>query len=288
MARFVPDSKTNRWVLIAPSRVSRPHDNTPFPKPTELRCPFCPGAEKDNHEVFRIGGILGDANWRVRVIANKFPLTAFHEVILHSPDHNRGMVDLPLSQVSLVLQVYRQRYLYYQSQKLGSVLIFNNHDIHAGASIKHPHSQLVVVPSDVKLEDVPREPVANVITETAGFTLYCPSFSQWPYEVWVAPKKSAGETFGSITDPETMDLASLLQRTLGFIISKFSQSGAMKQPGSDRDVPFNYYIYHGPNWYLRIIPRLVHRAGFELGSGISVNVVDPKVAAGQYQQGINH
>jgi hypothetical protein len=42
---------------------------------------------------------------------------------------------------------------------------------------------------------------------------------------------------------------------------------------------YNYYIYHGQNWYMRIIPRLIHRAGFELGTGLSVNMIDPKDAA---------
>jgi hypothetical protein len=38
---------------------------------------------------------------------------------------------------------------------------------------------------------------------------------------------------------------------------------------------YNYYIYPKENWYIRIIPRFVHRAGFELGTGLSVNIVDP-------------
>ncbi|KKR85098.1 MAG: Galactose-1-phosphate uridylyltransferase, partial [Candidatus Woesebacteria bacterium GW2011_GWB1_41_10] len=40
-----------------------------------------------------------------------------------------------------------------------------------------------------------------------------------------------------------------------------------------------FYIHHGKDWYLRIIPRLIHRAGFELGTGISVNIIDPADAA---------
>jgi galactose-1-phosphate uridylyltransferase len=42
---------------------------------------------------------------------------------------------------------------------------------------------------------------------------------------------------------------------------------------------YNFYIYPKENWYLRLIPRFVNRAGFELGTGLSVNIVDPKDAA---------
>ena len=42
----------------------------------------------------------------------------------------------------------------------------------------------------------------------------------------------------------------------------------------------------GADWYLRIIPRLVHRAGFELGTGLSVNIVDPVKAAEEYKNGL--
>ncbi len=45
------------------------------------------------------------------------------------------------------------------------------------------------------------------------------------------------------------------------------------------DFAYNYYIYPGHNWYLRIIPRFVHRAGFELGTGLNVNIVDPAEAS---------
>ena len=65
----------------------------------------------------------------------------------------------------------------------------------------------------------------------------------------------------------------------------------MKQPMDLADetgeTPYNFYIYHGPDWYLRIIPRLVHREGFELGTGLSVNIVDPSVAAQEYKTGLN-
>ena len=276
MARFVPDSKTGRWVIIAPARVNRPHDNT-VAQDIVGQCVFCPGNEKLNPvDLLRIGGQTGDASWQLRVIPNKFPITDFHEVIIHSPDHQKDIDSLPLSQVELILTTYRQRYNYHIANKNGKVLIFNNHDAHAGASIKHPHSQLVVVPGQIHLGVIPREPTQNVVMESDNFTVYCPDFSQWPYELWITLKDNTTDTFGQISDGEIKDLAVLLQRFLGFIIKKFRKNEA--------DVPYNFYIYHGADWYLRIIPRLIHRAGFELGTGLSVNIVDPALAAQEYKQ----
>lgn len=289
MARFVPDSKTGRWVIIAPARISRPHDNVATPDIVG-QCVFCPGNEKLNpDELFRVGGMPGDASWTLRVIKNKFPITDLHEVIIHSPDHEKDIDQLPLSQVELILTTYRQRYNYHMTAQNGKVLIFNNHDVHAGASIKHPHSQLVVVPKQIHLDVIPREPEQNVIVKTKFFTVYCPDFSQWPYEVWLTPTETQ-TLFGAITDEEIADLAVILQKILGFIIKKFSQVGALGQKvetaSRTGDIPYNYYIYHGADWYLRIIPRLIHRAGFELGTGLSVNIVDPAQAAKEYQEGL--
>lgn len=286
MARFVPDNKTGRWVIIAPTRVTRPHDNSTTPQEVKVAaCPFCPGQESLNKDLFSIGSPAGE--WQIRVIANKYPITDLHEVIIHSPDHNLDIDALPLSQVELIFSTYRQRYNFHIAAKNGKVLIFNNHDEHAGASIKHPHSQLVVVPGQIHLDVLPREPEQNVVTKTKFFTVYCPDFSQWPYEIWLAPNQeqnlnpsllTLNANFGQITDEEIKDLSVILQKLLKFIILRFKKE--------EKDVPYNYYIHHGPDWYLRIIPRLIHRAGFELGTGLSVNIVDPALAAQEYKQAL--
>lgn len=292
MAKFVPDVKTQRWVVIAPGRVKRPDEtggSTVGPMREEAeknggKCVFCPGNESLNPlELYRLGGEAGDSNWQVRVIANKYPITDLHEVIVHSPDHEKDFDQLPSHQVELILKTYRARYLYHTQNQNGQVLIFNNHDVHAGASIKHPHSQLVVVPRQINLDTVPREPLNNLIEENDGFYVYSPDFSQWPYEVWIAPKKM-GTNFGQIGDEEIVDLSGILQKMLRRLVKKFESPEAMRQHKDDPDFPYNFYIYHGDDWYLRIIPRLVHRAGFELGTGLSVNIIDPTKAAEELRE----
>ncbi|MBI3385328.1 DUF4931 domain-containing protein [Candidatus Gottesmanbacteria bacterium] len=287
MAKFVPDQSTRRWVVIAPSRVERP-ENLVKQKST---CPFCEGNENETPpEVWRVGG-EGNWNkpgWKVRVVPNKFKITDIHEVIIHSPDGFRDIEELELEQVGLILKVYRQRYQNYQNQ--GHVLIFCNHGKHSGASLSHPHSQLVVIPRQITLDALSPEALNNIVDENTFFNVYCPDFSQWPYEVWIAPKEKRDEagkekeiSFGEISDEEIIDLAKILQLSLQKL-AKISQSPVVAKINVDTDFTYNYYIHQSKTWYLRIIPRFIHRAGFELGTGLSVNIVDPSVAAEELRQ----
>ncbi len=281
MAKFVPDVKTQRWIIIAPVRQDRPAslaslrsgpsqggpDEHHGPEKKTV-CPFCSGNEKETPpEIMRLGGGEKDTpGWQIRVVPNKFPITDIHEVIIHSPDHNKDIEDFDLSQLEKLLNVYHQRFLEHQND--GHVMIFCNHGEHAGASLAHPHSQLVVIPRQINLDALVKEPVKNIVEDNNFFVTYCPDFSQWPYEVWIAPKK-VGTTFADVTDEEMKDLAVILQKTVRRLRVKYE----------GKLFAYNYYIHHAKDWFIRIIPRFVHRAGFELGTGLSVNIIDPTVAA---------
>jgi UDPglucose--hexose-1-phosphate uridylyltransferase len=210
------------------------------------------------------------------VVPNKFPITDTHEVFIHSTNHTDNVDKLPLDQVIRILNCYRDRYRAHEND--GQVLIFCNHGYHAGASLVHPHSQLVVVPKQINLDSLSREPINNMIEDNTNFVTYCPDFSQWPYEVWIAPK-GEGTKFGDIEDKAISDLAGVFQRALRKIDRIWINSPI--RPKDRREDPFmyNYYISHGDNWFIRIIPRFIHRAGFELGTGLNVNVIDPTDAA---------
>ena len=281
MAKYVPDVTTNRWVIVAEGRSKRPSDAKP--EGINKICVFCPGFERiPGDELYRIGsGAPYEKGWQVRVIKNKYPITDFHEVIIHSPDDKLDLFDLPLSHVELVIKSYRDRFV--ENSKNGHVIIFNNVGEIAGASINHPHSQLVVVPKQITLDSLSLQPIENTVLENANFVLFCPNFSQWPFEAWIAPKKT-GEFFGQIEDGAISSLAQILQDALRRFLVHFSGDHPHTHPGMPmaifKDGPgYNFYIHHGKDWYLRIIPRLIHRAGFELGTGISVNIIDPTDAA---------
>ena len=134
MAKFVPDITTNRWIIIAEGRSKRPKDlGKPEQAGVNKFCVFCPGYEKlSGTEVYRIGpGEPNSSGWQVRVISNKYPITDFHEVIIHSPDDAKDIDSLPLNQVHKILLTFRDRYNFHA--KNGHVLIFNNVGEAAGA-----------------------------------------------------------------------------------------------------------------------------------------------------------
>lgn len=278
MAKFVPDVKTQRWIVISPTRIDRPDDTRDEKiEPAKKVCVFCPGNEHlTPPEYMRVGeGEKDKSGWRIRVIPNKFPITDVHEVIIHSPNHDRDIEDFDVVHNTDILKTYRLRFQTHAGD--GQVMIFCNHGEHAGASLRHAHSQLVLIPKQINLDALVREPIQNIVDDNNFFVTYCPDFSQWPYEVWIAPKKE-GTTFGDINDDEIKDLASILQKALKRLHKRYEDPSLRKiHPG----MPFayNFYIHHAKNWFIRIIPRLIHRAGFELGTGLSVNIVDPTVAA---------
>lgn len=257
---FLKNPASKKWVISAPRRAKRPD----IAKGTEPPCPFCPGRENVEKEVYRIGGKDHDAHWKVRIIPNKFPFAPIHEVIIESPDHHKGYESMDLEQISLVFKAYRHQFNEYSHK--GQVYIFHNHGQKGGESLPHPHSQLVVIPEKVLLE-IPRlESVSLDIPtgiKTPHFRVFCPSTSEWPDEVWVAPRKD-GRIFGEITDREILDLSDILSR----LVKIFDIRNA-------HDFPYNYYIYPGGDWYLRLIPRIKTLGGFEIGTRVPVNTQNP-------------
>lgn len=278
MSKYVPDVISHRWVIIASQRLARPEESNSLKSKVKSRksktqCAFCEKNESlTTEEVFRIG--KGEANqpgWKVRVITNKYPITDYHEVIVHSPDHEKNIEELSEKQIGFILRAYKERFNHYR--KMGQVLIFCNNGEQAGASINHPHSQLVVIPGQINLDTLAKEPLNNVVQDTKYFTTYCPDFSQWPYEVWIAPKEGKAR-FGDLNDIQLDEMALLMKQTLKQLKKIFDGHKL-----TEMDFAYNYYIYPGHEWYLRIIPRFVHRAGFELGTGLNVNIVDPAEAS---------
>lgn len=270
MARYVPDIHTGRWIVLSPKRNDRPDQ---FVKTEEVKkCPFCPGNEKMTPpEVFRVGGGGADEpGWEVRVVPNLYPITDIHEVIIHSTDEFKDFEDFENEHIVKILNAFRQRFNTYREQ--GQVLIFTNHGASSGASQVHPHSQLVVVPYQIKLDSLSLEPIQNIVSKDDFFVSYCPDFSQWPYEIWLAPKRE-NTFFGDINDEEVKSLAFNLKRNLNKLRTIFSKEEIKKQYHL-QEFSYNIYIYPLKNWYMRIIPRTLTRAGFELGTGIQLNLVD--------------
>ncbi len=277
MSRYIPDILSRRWVIVSPQRLGRPGE-AKKKHPPAGGCPFCPGHEKTTTpEVMRYGkGEPNTPGWQVRVIPNKFPITDYHEVFIHTPSCHQELESLSLDHLELIFKAYRERFNLYR--KKGQVIIFCNHREHAGASLKHSHSQLVVLPFQINVDTLAREPLTNIVEENNYFITYCPEFSQWPYEVWITPKIE-NKIFGDITNEEIKEFVKIFQKTLKSLEKIYKSHNISHVPFA-----YNFYIYPKENWYLRVIPRFVYRAGFELGTGLSVNIIDPIEAARQFKE----
>ncbi len=262
--QFVQNPISKKWIILAPSRASRPD----VAKREESVCPFCFAPKPLEVET-------------VRIVANKFPFAPIHEIIVHSPDHHKNFGELPEDQVRLIFKTYRERYNKYRDK--GQVYIFHNRGEAGGESLPHPHTQLAVVPFGIEI-DIPRlngefslitqnsklktqnynSKVKSETIETRYFELLCPKTSQWPDEVWIAPQRR-GRLFGEITEEEIRDLSHIITRLIEVLSLRH---GA--------EFPFNFYIYPSNDWYLRLIPRSKVLGGFEIGTGIFINTKDPK------------
>jgi UDPglucose--hexose-1-phosphate uridylyltransferase len=321
MPELRKDPVVERWVIIATERARRPTDFAPevIPPRGPHLCPFCPGHEdRTPPEVFRSGG-SEDGPWTVRVVPNKFPAlhadgevhaagegvydridgVGAHEVIIESPDHFAGLGTLPVAHVGEVLAAYRERLLAFRKDpRLEYVLIFKNHGVAAGASLGHPHSQLIATPilPELVAEELQgavryfrmkercvwcdivrqeRRDGARLALEDEGFVAVSPYASRFPYETWILPIAHR-PSFESLLPDEVDPLARLLRELVARLGRLFA------------DPPYNFALHTAPlrgtepehfHWHLELMPKLTRVAGFELGTGFFINPTPPEDAA---------
>jgi UDPglucose--hexose-1-phosphate uridylyltransferase len=285
-------------------------------------CPFDDGNEnKTPPEVlaYRNGGGRDTPGWRVRVVPNKFPVLGIegdlnrqgegiydkmngigaHEVIIETPDHTATLADLPERQIEEVLNAARDRVNdLKQDRRFRYIILFKNHGEAAGASLEHPHSQLIalpVIPKRAKEEtdaakefydqkercifcDIVRQEVASglrLVLETDRYAVIEPYAPRFPFETWILPKRH-GSHFEDSDQPTLQNLAWVLRTTLRKI------NKALENPA------FNFIVHSAPvqepflphyHWHIEIIPKLTKVAGFEWGTGFYINPTPPEESA---------
>jgi UDPglucose--hexose-1-phosphate uridylyltransferase len=319
---------TKEWIIVATERAKRPNQFRAVRTAEEIppydpSCPFCPGNESqtppEEYALRRKGSAKNRPGWRIRVVSNKFPAldphkkfskiagrffrtvsgAGKHEVIVETPRHDRSPATLSLKQVEEICSVYRTRYLALErDRRFKLVLIFRNHGITAGTSLKHPHSQMIavpLVPASVRhlLEeamkyyddngscvfcDMMREELGSgrrIIMENERFVGFHPFASRGPFETWIVPKKH-NACFGSASEKEVKSLAFAMRSVLKKMHDRLGNPDynliIRSAPIKDREEDY----YH---WYVQILPRLTTPAGFELGSGIYINSSLPEKTA---------
>lgn len=317
------DPITGRWNIVFLDKAISADDfkSEPYAKNPE-GCPLCYGQEQITpHEIIahRKYGSPNSPNWTVRVVPNKYPALRIegdlvkegigvfdmmsgigaHEVIIDTPDHFRDMADMSYAEVEEVVWAYLARSIdLRQDKRFKYVLIFKNHGRSAGASLEHPHSQLIalpIVPKAVQEEidgsaryfdykercvycDIMRQEQHDkerIIYDGKDFMAFCPYVSRFSYEIWILPKKHQSD-FANLQRDCVGGLAIALRDCLARI------KGLLADPAYNfilHSSPINGHEREDYHWHIEIMPKLAKIAGFEWGSGFYINPIPPELAA---------
>jgi UDPglucose--hexose-1-phosphate uridylyltransferase len=312
------DPLTGRWIVVSEERGERPFTFQPRSLPVEGEpgrpCPFCAGSvDTDLPPTLTLG--LPGQSWDVSVVPNRYPAfrgttamavtnlgpvftqapgSGIHEVLIMGPEHRSQWADLTDDQSGLVMAAIARRMEDHASTpglRYSQAIV--NAGREAGASLEHPHGQLLGMPF------VPRE----ITDEQAGFARFagncllcttldaeeaaghrivyadddvvvvCPFWSGTPFEMLAIPRSHHAHLY----EAEVPDLAAMgraLQRGLSSLRNRLG------------DVAYNVVFHSAPykaagdfHWHAHVLPKVTTRAGFELGTGVYINVVAPEDAA---------
>ena len=320
------------WVLIATGRAKKPNQfalaRKPVKPPPKSTCPF-ENLQKSGHgeplllldSAGRETRIErgGKDDWFVQVIPNKFPAlgegdcslvhlerpfvwmegAGFHEVVVYR-NHSLQPAYFSVEELDVVLKSYQLRYRELMKKDcIEYILIFHNHGREAGASIYHPHSQIIampVIPPDVArsikgskefYEQYDRtcphcatiigeyRTNMRLVYENDSMVAFAPFASKAAFELRIFPKIHQ-YAFEAIDDATRRDAADALRTVL------------LKLAKGLNEPPYNFFIHTAPvrpesfkyyHWHIEVAPKTSIWAGFELGTGVEISSVEPEKAA---------
>ncbi len=309
---------TGKWVVIAPERAKRPEDFVMAAAPKrhiDEKCPFC----LTNPESAYKFSIKESETENIYVIPNKYPAFASsdevieeggnfyfstkaiggHEVIVlkkHEVEVYEGGWEI----LAELFGVYQNRYRHYLADPtVEYAMPIHNLGPEAAASIEHPHSQFFassIMPNLIEEEisgsklyyadkgscvfcDMIKEEKDHnirIVAENDDFIVFTFFASRFPFEMWVLPKVHQ-LSFEEISEGERANMAKIVYDCIGRL------NRSLRFP------PFNWWIHTAPtkkdhlqnfyHWHMEIAPRVSKFGGYEMGSGIVIDVVSPELAA---------
>jgi len=316
------DLVTGDWVVIANSRGKKPNDFKTAMDLTqdtsEEDCLFCdPVASGQEKDVLIYS--TSDDDWSLRVFPNKYPAfsrpkgkinhqeegpyfwmdgVGYHEVIV-TRDHFERIGSMDNLKVAEIFDAFQTRYLDLMNKKsVRYIEIFHNQGKEAGASIFHPHSQLVAMPvispyirSELKgaeryhrshkecvycsMFEWEKKEDKRIIFENERFVAFCPFASRRAFEVWVMPKDHE-PYFERMDTEDKVDAGEALNEAIRKINEVLN------------DPDYNFYLHTSPcdgkdyphyHWHIEILPKTSIWAGFELSTGVEISAIEPEKAA---------
>ncbi len=323
------DIASKDWVIIATGRSKRPEN---FKQEKKIKsgqpkkdCPFCKiGTQEEPTFALASGKKVTPKdrlfkNWTTVAIPNKYPAVipyiekdenkegpffkkmnavGFHEVII-TRDHSKSLALLENNRVKELFDVYCERYKYFMKKSfVNYISIFHNHGPEAGASIFHPHSQIITTPLiDIDLNKAilnskkyykktkkciycqmnswDLKSKKRIVLENKHFLAFCPFASKAAFQVIISPKKHL-YCFSKITEEQKKYLAEIFKETLRKLYKGLANP------------PYNFYLHTIPcdgkdyshyHWHWTILPKTSIWAGFEMGTKMEISTIEPEKAA---------
>ena len=178
------------------------------------------------------------------------------------------------------------------------VVIFKNFGSSAGATVEHPHSQIIALPMVPKtvLEELKGaehyhqyrgrcvfcdmisqeyQDKERIVAENSSFLAFCPYAPRYAFETWIIPKGHSAD-FSHADESTQSHLAQILQDILKRV------KKVLGNPS------YNYYLHTAPigyansacyHWHIEIIPKLTRSVGFEWGTGLHIVPTFPQDSA---------
>jgi UDPglucose--hexose-1-phosphate uridylyltransferase len=225
------------------------------------------------------------------------PANGAHEVIVNSPEHVTAMAELGEDQFAAAVATWRERMRAHADTSYVQLIV--NEGGGAGASLEHSHAQLYALPfvpaavarereragaygertagggllSDVLVEEVRRGERLVAIDDEAA--LVCPWASRSPFELRVIPRREVARF------EEDEGGAAMIHTAMRVLAKRFG--GPPELNLWVRTAPRGADRFH---WHVDIAPRLTIKAGFELGTGVDINVYPPERAAADLREAL--
>ena len=226
------------------------------------------------------------------------PAVGDHEVII-AKDHDKNLLSFNDGNMAEMLEVIQDRYIDMKREEgVVSVMPIYNQGAEAAASIEHPHAQIFasgIVANNVGREmdgaeryygingvcvfcDMIKHEIkekSRIVVENEHFLAVTFFAARFPMETWILPKNHES---GFENEPKSHI------KSLGDVLHSVLQ----KMEKNVKNIPLNFYIHSLPNtfensasyhWHLEITPRLANYGGYELGSGVIIDIMSPEEAA---------
>jgi UDPglucose--hexose-1-phosphate uridylyltransferase len=226
------------------------------------------------------------------------PAIGVHEVIVNVPRHAVSLAELSEEELGGAVAAWRTRMRAHEDAACVQLIV--NEGSEAGASLEHTHAQLYSLPfvpaaiarerervsayrertggagllTDILGEEVRRRERLVAIDDDAA--LLCPWASRSPFELRVMPRREAPRFEHDEAG------AGMLGTAMRALAKRFG--GPPELNAWVRSAPLDAEHFH---WHIDIAPRLTVRAGFEMATGVDINIYPPERAAAELREALD-